>query len=277
MATPLDVALDYARLGWPVFPCHWHGLRRKQPLIQHGLRAATTDEAQIRAWWARWPEALIGLPTGKPSGLVVLDIDVKDDRANGYDTLDDLGKSILPEAPMVHTASGGLHVYFATIEVEIRNSIGKGGLGPGLDVRGEGGYVIAPSPNSYYSWDPVCNFDTTPPPPAPAWLGHRERRPSPQAKRPGQRFDAHTVLAEASDAIRNARDGDKHFTVRRETFIGACLVRDGFVTEQEARHEFEAALVVLGRRAENYQAMVRAYEGAFAEGLAAPSARRGRR
>src|SRR5215472_3075454 len=86
VTTPLDVALDYGRLRWPVFPCHWQGPRRKQPLMQHGFRDATRDEKQIRARWTRWPKALIGMPTGKASGIVVADVDVKDDRANGYDT-----------------------------------------------------------------------------------------------------------------------------------------------------------------------------------------------
>jgi hypothetical protein len=206
----------------------------------------------------------------------VLDVDVKDDRAYGWDTLDRLGKAILPETWIAHTPTGGTHIYFSTIDVDIGCSVGKGGLGPGLDVRGEGGYVIAP-PSPGYWWDPHCNPDTVPLAPAPAWLGHRERRPSLQANHNGRRFHAHTVLAECCDNIRDAADGDKHFSVRRETFIVACLVRDGFLKERQARHELEAALVVLGRRAENYQAMVTAYQGAFAEGLAAAAAKRRQR
>ena len=108
-------------------------------------------------------------------------------------------------------------------------------------------------------------------------LGHRERRPSPRAKHTGRRFDAHTVLADACANLRNAGDGEKYRTVRREAFIAACLVRDGFVEERQARHELEAALVVLGRRVQDYHHMVEAYEGAFAEGLGAPAARLHRR
>jgi putative DNA primase/helicase len=274
--TPFDNALTYARRGWPVFPCHWQGERRKRPLVGRGLYAATAAAAQIRQWWTRWPRALIGLPTGKASGFVVLDIDTKDPAANGYDTLKALGRSDLPDTPMAHTASGGAHVYFAVIGIEIRNSIGRAGLGPGLDVRGEGGYVIVPSIGSGYSWDQHRNFDTAAPLPAPAWLGHREKSPARQAPHAARRFDADTVLTQACDNIRNAHEGDKYRTVRREPFIVACLVRDGFLSERQARHEIEAALVQLGRRAQNHEAMVKAYEGAFAEGLAAPSRTAGR-
>ena len=103
--TPFDNALTYARRGWPVFPCHWQGERRKRPLVGRGLYAATAAAAQIRQWWTRWPRALIGLPTGKASGFVVLDIDTKDPAANGYDTLKALGRSDLPDTPMANTPS----------------------------------------------------------------------------------------------------------------------------------------------------------------------------
>ena len=76
-------AADYAARGWAVFPCHWHGDRRKQPLTDHGLRDATTDLALLDAWWSRWPDALIGAPTGVNMGAVVLDVDVKRLDANG--------------------------------------------------------------------------------------------------------------------------------------------------------------------------------------------------
>ena len=123
--SPLDAALRYASRGKPVFPCRWDGIARKQPLTPHGFKGATTDTAIIRSWWGIWPEALIGMPTGQASGLVVLDIDVKQPEANGFDSLEDLGRSILPETPMVHTQSGGLHVYFAIGERELKNSAGR--------------------------------------------------------------------------------------------------------------------------------------------------------
>jgi hypothetical protein len=276
---PVDVALDYAlRLGWPVFPCQWQGARRKQPLIANGFKSASRDPQQIRSWWMRGREALIGVPTGRASGIVVLDIDTKDPTANGFDTLAKLGKSVLPETPMAHTASGGRHVYFATIEIEIRNSIGEAGLGPGLDVRGEGGYVIVSSPGSGYSWDPVCNFDTVSLRPAPAWLGHRTKKKATSRRRePGERFDPQKALDDSCSNIRNAKGGDKYRTVRREAFIVACLVRDKLLDGETARHALEAALKALERQADDADHMWNAADGAWDEGLAASAARRARR
>ena len=133
----------------------------KQPLTENGFHNASSDPAVIRDWWCRWPRALIGVPTGQATGAVVLDVDVKQPEAFGYDTLDDLGFAILPETPMVHTASGGLHLYFAIPPNGLRNTGGARGrgIGPGLDWRGDGGYVIVPSPGSGYSWDPHWNFE----------------------------------------------------------------------------------------------------------------------
>jgi hypothetical protein len=162
--TPLDAAVRYAAAHeWPVFPCASAGERVKRPLTAHGLYDASRNPAVIREWWRHWPNAFIGLPTGNAIGAAVLDIDVKDDHANGFDSLDALGFAILPDTPMAHTASGGLHLYFALpAGVEIRNTAGASGsgIGPGLDWRGQGGYVIAPSPGSGYAWDPLSNLDT---------------------------------------------------------------------------------------------------------------------
>ena len=83
----LEAALHYARQGWPVLPLHSVREGRcscgrdcdraagKHPRSAHGVRDASVDEAVVRAWWARWPDANLGLATGHASGLVVLDID----------------------------------------------------------------------------------------------------------------------------------------------------------------------------------------------------------
>jgi hypothetical protein len=144
-------ALTYAAASVPVFPCG----SNKRPLIGRdkdgngrpiprsgGLYKATTDESRIRAWWRAWPLAMIGMPTGSRSGQVVLDVDVKSG-VNGFDTLRRNGWIIPSDAVEVKTPSGGSHFYFSVVTGEkIGNSAGK--LGPGLDIRGEGGYVILP-------------------------------------------------------------------------------------------------------------------------------------
>ena len=128
----VDTALRYARRGWRVFPCQWRGARRKQPLTKRGFYDASSDPAQIREWWERSPHALIGSPTGRLTGFVVLDMDSKRAGATGFDTLAELGFAMLPETPMAHTASGGLHLYFEPLDrIEIRNTAGAYGAGIG--------------------------------------------------------------------------------------------------------------------------------------------------
>src|SRR5215471_15826881 len=107
MSAALAAALAYAGRGWPVFPRNG-----PRPLVERGYKDSSRDPEQIRAWWEFWPQALIGVPTGSISGIVVLDIDRKNG-VDGYLTLEKIGKSSLPETPMAHTPHGGLHLYFA--------------------------------------------------------------------------------------------------------------------------------------------------------------------
>jgi Bifunctional DNA primase/polymerase, N-terminal len=272
-------ALDYAARGWPVFPT-----RHKIPCIKDWPNAASCDPAQIEAWWKQWPDAVISIPTGERTGVIVLDVDVRNTRS-GFDTLADLGKPILPETPISHTPSGGVHVWFARTELAIRNSAGIKGLGAMLDIRGDGGQVVLPSLSSGYWWDPHYNFDTVALMPAPAWLGHR----SPTVYRldfnnaPGQRsetyrrFDPRATLAECCRRIEQAAEGSRHDTYRQETFRVATMVRDRLLTEADARHALEPVIMALGLRADGHYGRVEKYYNlAFAEGLASPSLRRGR-
>ena len=141
---PLDGALKHAGAGLPVFPCRNAPGQdgHKAPLTKHGHKDATTDERQIRQWWAKYPNALIGMPTGAVSGIAVLDID----RKNGKDGFPSVPgwKGLTPLR--VETGNGGAHLYFQAHR-PIRNATGS----DGVDVRGEGGYVIVP-PSEGYSW-----------------------------------------------------------------------------------------------------------------------------
>jgi Bifunctional DNA primase/polymerase, N-terminal len=227
--TPLDAALGYAaRGGCPVFPCREREPDRKRPYTPRGFYDATTDPAVIENWWRGWPNALIGIPTGLPSGVAVLDIDVKDDRTNGFDSLKDLGL-VLPATPMVHTASGGLHVYFANPERELRCSAGL--IGPGLDVRAAGGYIIAPSPGSGYRWDPIHHFGSVAPAAVPDWLWPvKPSIPAPTSPlRPVKGLDPYgeAAINSACDAIARAPAGEQERTLYAECFsIGTLAGAD---------------------------------------------------
>jgi Bifunctional DNA primase/polymerase, N-terminal len=280
MTGTLDAVLDYAQRGWTVFPCHWHGERRKRPLIVNGLHAATRDEAQIRQWWQRWPSALIGVPTGRASGFVVLDIDVKDPRSYGYDTLAELGLAILPVTRMVHTSSDGLHLHFDPGGHEIRNTAGeKGrGIGPGLDWRGEGGYVIVPSAGGGYSWDQICGADT---PLAAVPSGLLPREPERTAREPVEAVDGLSPYARAAldSACRNivvAANGEQEATLNGECFAIGSLAGSGAIPESFALR----TLLWAASRIRDYDARRRwrpaeledKVERAFADGLSRPRA-----
>jgi putative DNA primase/helicase len=231
-----------------VFPCQWQGERRKRPLVERGLHSATRDEAQIGDWWRRWREALIGIPTGRPIGFVVLDIDTKG-AVNGFDTLAELGFAILPDTPMVHTASGGLHLYFrAPDHPQIRNTAGErgSGIGRSLDWRGEGGYVIAPTPDSAYEWDPHWNLDTAPLALIAAGLLPRESRRPETTHQPikpaaGLSAYAEAALDAACRAIIYAPDGAQETTLNAEAFAIGTLVGAGAIPSDFARRALQWA------------------------------------
>jgi hypothetical protein len=234
--SPLDQALAYAAIGRPVFPCREKEPGRKRPRTARGFHDATCDPAVITKWSRQWPEALIGMPTGPASGLVVLDIDVKEPRANGFDTIEDLGH-VLPETPMAHTASGGLHVYFTNPpDRELRCSAGL--IGPGLDVRAGGGYVIVLSAGSGYDWDPIWNFDTVEPLPPPEWLWPMRPALVVSAKhiRPVKGLSPYgeAAINSACDAIFRAPAGEQERTLNAECFAIGTLAGAGAVPRDVA-------------------------------------------
>lgn len=126
-----EAALWYARWGWPVFPLVKH---QKRPATSNGFKDATTDPAQIRAWWDQWPQGNIGLATGHL--FDVIDIDMPE----GASTLAMLeSKENLVIHGRVSTARGGVHLYVAPT-----GQGNKARMFDGLDYRGAGGYVVAP-------------------------------------------------------------------------------------------------------------------------------------
>ena len=141
-----------------MFPCEPGG---KRPLTADGFLEATTEEGRLRRWWGRWPEANVAIPTGERSGLLVLDVDAGE--GVGSIALLELTRGQPPKTARAATGGGGMHLYFrypspqelraaGLYTEEVRNS--QGLLGDGLDVRGEGGYVVAPPSSTLraYRW-----------------------------------------------------------------------------------------------------------------------------
>lgn len=140
-----SLAHSLADAGYAVFPCKEAGPKGviKSPYTKRGFKAATLDHDQIDEWWDRWPGAVPGLPTGRKNGIGVLDIDKgHGDGRDGERALEELGfvGSDLSHL-RVMTPGGGKHLYFSHVE-GMTNSASH--LPKGIDIRVEGGYVIAP-------------------------------------------------------------------------------------------------------------------------------------
>ena len=191
----LVAALKYADQKLPVFPCK----AGKQPLVPLGFKAATTDPKQIREWWDKWPNALIGMPTGEVTGTAVLDIDTKSG-VNGYVSVPDW-ESLSPVIAL--TRSGGAHLYFAK-HPGLRNSAGI--LAPGVDVRATGGYVIVP-PSPGYKFLKGCLTRSANLPPWPERF--RLSAPIKRQSNPGTASDRHF----GSDSGEDIPEGQRNSTL----------------------------------------------------------------
>lgn len=136
-----DAAIEYAKKGFAVFPLKY---RDKVPLTRNGCKDATTDAAQIKAWWQKYPNANIGLATGSVSqNIFVIDLDIDEDRGiDGYHSLEDWQREHgdFPETWTAITGRGGYHLYYRG-NGKIKN---RAGIIDGVDIRGNGGYVVAP-------------------------------------------------------------------------------------------------------------------------------------
>lgn len=155
-------ALRFAADGFAVFPVHEpffnmpsgayecsctrSGCRGKHPRTPNGVLDATLDVNLIREWWTKWPNASIGIATGKKSGLAVVDLDGADGIASG--------KSLGLSSTITALTGNGQQLFYADSSGGLKNSVKK--LAAGVDTRGEGGYVVAPPslhPNGKrYSW-----------------------------------------------------------------------------------------------------------------------------
>ena len=269
----LDAALAYARRGWAVLPVGTD----KRPLTAHGLHDATTDEAVILQMWGRWPSALIGVATGRVSGVIALDIDVRPS-GSGFDSLADLGLAV-PDAPTARTPSGGLHFFFQAPNYNVRNSASK--IGPLVDVRGDGGYIIVP-PGPERSWDPIKNLDTIPLPPMPDWLvEHRVTKPAPPPPRPSKPSGQLSAYGEAAldNAVRriiSAGAGEQEVTLNAEVYCIGALVGGGEIPESLGLDAMQWAARKMpsfdAYRPWQASALERKVHKAFADGMANPKA-----
>jgi hypothetical protein len=261
----------YLQLGWPLFPVN---PRTRAPLIEGGFYGATTDEATIADWLQRWPRGLLATPTGRSYRHIAVDVDIKHPPISGFDALAGLGWAVLPNTPMVHSPSGGLHLHLDPGELEIPST--QGTIGAGIDVRGEISSIILPTLGSKYEWDPIWSVFTVGLAPAPDWLIPRasERKASAEVFAKLQDAYAAAALADACRRIRNAPAGQQEATLNSECFaIGTLAGANGIPADIALSWLLTAAHDMPDydhRRRWRAREIVRKVEHAFADGLRRP-------
>ncbi len=174
-----DWALAYAAAGMGVFPVG----ANKKPLVEHGVKDATTDQALIRAWWARHPHADVAWAV--PAEVVVVDLDCKRGDNGLRDFITHDGKQ--PDdvmTPQASTPSGGRHIIYAANGATYRNGVRINGSA--IDLRTLGGYAVLPGPHNGRTWlKPLAE----PLAPVPGWV-----HPAPTAEGRPQAPSGHSPL-----------------------------------------------------------------------------------
>jgi hypothetical protein len=239
-----DAALSYGERGWRVFPCS----RLKVPYVKAWPTTATTDPERIARWWAEFPSASIGMPTGH---LIAIDVDGD---KGGLATRRETEAQGL-EWPVTLTAltgrkGGGCHLYYTAPEdVEIRNAVeirGNRGIGPGIDVRGVGGFAVLPpslhKSGRAYQW----GVDVEPAP-LPAWMVDRLRPPSrpllpPSIRGDGERYASAALVAEC-ERVESAHEGTLNETLNRAAFALGRFVASGTLDEESVSEALLVAAV----------------------------------
>ncbi len=279
----LEHALEYAALGWPVFPVHGYAdgactcpqgaacdEAGKHPRLMRWREKATTDPDKIRSWWKRWPSSNIAIATGSAAGIWVLDLDGE----AGELALDDLCDEHGPidvETRESFTGGGGRHLFWSWPEAGAVRSRVR--VRPGVDVRGNGGYVVA-APSMHrsgvaYRWkiegDPL---------PAPGWLlelvqgdksgakggDSRQNRATSGAPVRSPITYAHRALSDELEALRGTAEGGRNDALNRASFALARFVAEGTLGRDAVVQELTDAALSIGLTAHETE---RTIESAF--------------
>ncbi|MBF0093366.1 MAG: bifunctional DNA primase/polymerase [Alphaproteobacteria bacterium] len=245
----LTAALNFASRGKPIFPCN---PATKSPLTHHGFKDAVTTPETISTWWQANPHAMIGMPTGEATGVFVLDIDRDETKGiDGFAALHALEEKYgpLPNTLTQRTPRGGEHRYYKWPGLPIKNSASK--LGKGLDIRGDGGYIIlAPSINSNglaYKWIRECG-----PAEAPQWFLELLSKPKPSTKQiiapktaivttRSREPYAKAALMDECQTVASAMEGQRNTTLNTAALKLGGLVGGGHLDEEVVVRELQVA------------------------------------
>ncbi len=245
-------ARKYAALGWPTFPL---AVGKKVPMAgSNGYKSASADARVVRMRAAEHPSANIGVATGKASGLIVIDIDPRNGGDRTLARLARRGKSLTDTVEAI-TCQNGRHLYY-TCDADLQ--LGKRTLGPGIDVKSDGGYVVAPpsvwSKNGQrYRWlrSPWRVVIA----PLPAWIIETlRRRSNPKLSRPRspppRQFTAYRRQALAELGVLTAHMAQLADGRHQAPFRLACRIgkyqRHGLLTAPEIEQAFLRACACNG-------------------------------
>lgn len=279
----MNDALRYARDGWrvlPVFP------GEKRPRLKDWPKQATTDSEIIRDWWVQMPDSNIGLATGRESGFFVLDIDPKNDGDEHLEAL--LAEhGPLPYTFTVRTGSGGTHYYFRMPDdFEPTNSPGRL-KGTGIDVRGEGGQVLAPPSRTVigeYRVKTVAEVS-----PAPEWLldlirpkaalgvvkdtGEIEHRVGDEEIERQRQYAVNVALPAARKAVEQTTEGGRNQALNDNVLALAGIAAHGenLISRDEVATEMLEACEANGLVGEDgLSSFFATFESAWSAGLERP-------
>jgi putative DNA primase/helicase len=308
MSEMLRQALDYAARGWPVLPCDpAAGPRCKGPLVARdhdeaglpiprtgGLYKATKDEHQLRSWWLDWPNAMIGVRTGEASGVFVIDVDAQKapgqpDGVAAWATLVKQHGGI-PTTRVHRTPSGGMHIFFRwRADRPVTNRRGR--LPPGIDVRGDGGYIMMPPSRlgdggRYEIVEPTGDIDIAD---APDWLyALLEAPPKHQlngrvpamagANRSGAAIRlaispqyAAAALEGEFQAVARAEPGTRNHTLNCAAFKLGSFVPRGVLTPAQISDRLVEAAALCGLTEENgVEAVLATIDSGLSAGIKSP-------
>lgn len=237
-STLAAAARHLAVAGVPVFPCAPLG---KRPYTPRGFHDASTDPAQVEAWWARVPDANLGVPTGKASGMVVVDVDVHGP-ADGRLAFDSAAEAGLVGgwSVLVRTPTGGMHAYYRARPGAEQRSWQAARAG--IDFRGDGGYIVV-SPSVRVINDVPIRYEITDVNDAPAAGVDSARLRDFLDPRPGAVWRPGRALVRVGDVERLASwvavqgEGERN----RSLFWAACRLAENGVPATDAREVLVAA------------------------------------
>ncbi|MFC2023908.1 bifunctional DNA primase/polymerase, partial [Chloroflexota bacterium] len=254
----LDAALAYGSRGWRVHPLRPGD---KKPLLKGWPQKATTDAGTIRGWWTQCPDANVGVATGD---LIVIDIDVSQ-HVDGMETWRDLVSehAIDDDTIISLTPSGGQHLVYVGNGEQIPNSAGR--LGSGIDVRGQGGYVVLPpstlAGGGEYVWDVGHHFADRKPLALPeelaALLVNPQRRPARVSM--SQSADAYALAALEGELEELAltTEGERNDRLNRAAFSLGQLVVAGLLDRTDVKARLESVALDIGLEPSEVAATIR--------------------